>query len=224
MSDRPPQRIVICGTDTDVGKTYVGVRLVRALRDAGRSVGVLKPIESGAAHEDGTLRPADALALADAAGVSDVRTVCPWPLPLPVAPAAELTRLGMRVKASEIREAVAVAEKGQDVLVVETAGGILSPITPALTSVDLATLVQADVVLVTRSRLGVISHTATAVEILRDRGASVRAVVLNEADEGPDHDLNAEWIDRAVPEVRLVRFRGDASELSSIFVDRRSDA
>ena len=128
------KRIVLCGTDTGVGKTWIGVRLVRALRERGLSVGVLKPIESGALGADGVLFAADAHSLADAAGVTDIATVCPWPLPRPVAPAAELVRLDQRVTASAIRQAAAAAEVGNDVLVIETAGGVLSPITPSLTS------------------------------------------------------------------------------------------
>ncbi len=212
-----PKRIVIVGTDTGVGKTVVGVELVKALRALGRSVGVLKPIESGCDAGTGELVPADAIALSRAAGVEDARVVCPWPLPLPLAPAAELTRLGMRVTAADIVGAVEAAEEGHDVLVVETAGGVLSPLTPSLTSADVATLFACEVVLVARSRLGVIGHTAAAVEILRDRGARVRAVVLNEVDADVDHDLNAEWINRGCPGVRLVRFTGDVTELAAVF-------
>lgn len=205
------KRLVICGTDTGVGKTHVGVALVRALRSRGLRVAVSKPLESGAGEPP---RPADAAALADAAGVADIGAVCPWPLPRPLAPAAELVRLGMRVSAAEIRAAIHAVEGAADVLVVETAGGVLSPITPSLTSADVATLVDCGVVLVTRSRLGCVGHTAAAVEILRDRGARLEAVVLNEvAGDDTDHEVNAEWIARACPEVQLVRLRGDVAPL-----------
>ena len=62
-------RLVVLGTDTGVGKTHVGCALVRALRGRGVDVAVSKPVESGADTGDGILRPADAIALAEAAGL-----------------------------------------------------------------------------------------------------------------------------------------------------------
>lgn len=204
------KRIVICGTDTEVGKTHIGVAMVRALVAAGRKVSVFKPIESGTEATGG---PADARALAAAAG-TDPDAACPWPLPRPLTPAAELERLGMRVTAADILAAAARVEGGADVSFIETAGGVLSPVTPSLTSADIATLFDASVVLVARSRLGCISHTVSAVEVLRDRGARIEAVVLNEVPgDASDHDVNAEWIARACPEVALVRTRGEVGAL-----------
>src|SRR5690606_6162230 len=128
----------------------------------------------------------DAHALAGAAGIDDLGLVCPWPLPRPVTPAAELERLGTHVLARDLSAAFGNAERGRDVLVIEAAGGVLSPLTPSLTSADLATLTDAATVLVTRNALGCISHAATAVEALVDRGARVEAIVLNDDGRAPE--------------------------------------
>jgi dethiobiotin synthetase len=217
------RRIVLCGTDTAVGKTHVGVALVTELARRGLLVGVAKPIESGL-DEVSTEQPSDARALAEAAGLDDLDVVCPWRLPRAVTPAAELERLGMNVTARALREALLRAGQGRDVLVIETAGGVLSPLTPSLASADLATLTDASTVLVTRSALGCISHTATAVEALVDRGARVEAIVLNNAGGPRDlYELNAEWIARSCPAIRLIRYDGDAAPLADALRLRARD-
>ena len=60
--------IFVTGTDTGVGKTVIACALVRALRDEGARVAVMKPVASGASRTREGLRNADALALMEAAG------------------------------------------------------------------------------------------------------------------------------------------------------------
>ena len=55
--------ILITGTDTGVGKTVVGCGLAAALTARGKTVGVLKPAETGCAMRDGELYPEDAARL-----------------------------------------------------------------------------------------------------------------------------------------------------------------
>ena len=47
--------LFITGTGTDVGKTYVGALVAKALRDTGKRVGVYKPVASGCETRDGKL-------------------------------------------------------------------------------------------------------------------------------------------------------------------------
>lgn len=207
------RRIALLGTDTDVGKTWVGVRLARHLATNERTVAAYKPIESGTDWNNGI--PADATAYAEATGQS-VEQVCPWPLPRPVAPAAELERLGRKITAADIEANAYIAESGCSVLLMESAGGVLSPLTPSLNSADLAALFDAEVLLVARSRLGVLSHVATCMEALLSRNVRIAAVVLNEHpdDTEVDHDLNAEWLDRMCPGIRVVRVQDDIAPLA----------
>ncbi len=71
--------VLITGTDTGVGKTYVACRIGEALRDAGLRVRPLKPAESGCAPgPGGRPMPADAAALRDAMSPGlPLDAVCP---------------------------------------------------------------------------------------------------------------------------------------------------
>ena len=91
---RSPMRgILITGTDTGVGKTFVGCGLGAALTARGVTVGVLKPVETGCTVRDGTLYPEDAMRLAAfARSPLTLDQICPYRFAPPVAPhvAAEL--------------------------------------------------------------------------------------------------------------------------------------
>ncbi|HEY6416293.1 MAG TPA: AAA family ATPase, partial [Acidimicrobiales bacterium] len=66
MTARPERLVVVTGTGTEVGKTWVACRLARALRERGLIVAARKPVQSYAAADapDGT----DAALLAEATG------------------------------------------------------------------------------------------------------------------------------------------------------------
>src|SRR5207247_10829830 len=75
--------LLVTGTDTGVGKTFVACALATALRQRGRRVAVMKPVETGVEGE-----PADALALrAAAADPAPLGDTCPYRLRAPLAPA-----------------------------------------------------------------------------------------------------------------------------------------
>ena len=60
--------LFITGTNTGVGKTYVGAMIAQALLKSGQRVGVYKPVESGCRREEDSLFAADANLLWHAAG------------------------------------------------------------------------------------------------------------------------------------------------------------
>ena len=87
--------VLVTGTDTGVGKTWVTCALARALREPGRSgtslhVGVMKPCETGVDTPWPAARlpeGSDAAALADASACeAPVTDVLPFAFRLPAAP------------------------------------------------------------------------------------------------------------------------------------------
>ena len=71
--------LLITGTDTGVGKTFVGCGLAAALTARGKTVGVLKPAETGCELRDGELYPEDATRLAMFSRTSlPLNHICPY--------------------------------------------------------------------------------------------------------------------------------------------------
>lgn len=184
--------ILLVGTDTGVGKTFVACRLIRALRRAGVDVGVMKPFESGFVRAGDS----DAAALMTTAHCSDpLDLVTPYRFRAPLAPAIAAAREGKRVRFDLVERAFATLRKRHTRLVIESAGGVYSPLAPGLLVADLASRLDVPVVLVAPNRLGTISQTLLAIEALERRAIPIRAVVLSEPAPAPRlvRDSNAAY-------------------------------
>jgi dethiobiotin synthetase len=193
LRTRPRQLLVVVGTATEVGKTWVAARLAAAARDAGRHVSARKPAQSFEPGDDDAGRT-DAQVLAAATG-EEPTEVCParrW-YPVPMAPpmAADVLGHPPLVAADLLDDLTWPADA--DLVVVETAGGVRSPLAVDADSVDVCRALAPDrVVLVADAGLGTINAVLSSVAALA--GWPV-LVVLNRFD--PDDDLhrrNLEWL------------------------------
>ncbi len=179
--------IFIAGTDTAVGKTVVGGAISAALRGRGLQVGVMKPAESGCERVDGELVPADAEHLREASGcAAPLSLVCPYQFEEPLTPALAAERAGEMIDLRHIRDCFATLQDRHDVMLVESAGGLLSPLTGTHTMRDLAVAIGLPVLVVARNVLGAINHTALTVAAARAAGLAVLGVVLNHTERADD--------------------------------------
>jgi dethiobiotin synthetase len=206
---RPVRLVLVVGTGTEVGKTWVSARLLAGLRAGGLSVAARKPAQSFDAGDDPATT--DAAVLGAATG-EEPTVVCPprrW-YPVAMAPPMAAEVLGRpSFSLADLVAELAWAAGGDrpggvpQVGVVETAGGVGSPQAVDGDAVDLARLLRPDaVVLVADAGLGTINAVRLAVGALARggvdpagrRGAPV-TVVLNRYDEGDDlHGRNRRWL------------------------------
>jgi dethiobiotin synthetase len=183
--------LFVTGTDTGVGKTRVACALIAAWRRAGRRVGALKPIETGCAGPEASLRAADGELLARAAEL-DPALVCPVRFAAPASPDAAASLAGRAIDWSRIEAAIARLAETCDAIVVEGAGGLLVPIDAEHDMADLAAAIGGPVLVVARSSLGTVNHTLLTLEAAARRGLAVAGVVLNRlaAEPGIDEPTN----------------------------------
>jgi dethiobiotin synthetase len=207
--------VLILGTDTEVGKTYQACRLIRALAKSGVHVGVYKPVASGL--EEGVA--SDPELLNEAAGGSwPPEWVCPQLFRAAVAPPVAADLEGTAVDDALLFKGAEVWTDQCDLLVIEGAGGALSPLSFKTNALDLASQLATPIVLVAANRLGVVNHTLLSIEAIKHRGLEVRAVVLNSWKSLPEsaHDrsvaTNRQLLKRYLGEIPLV---DDAAELES---------
>lgn len=175
-------RLAIVGAGTGVGKTHLGVALARALALQGAgAVAALKPIESGVTGESET----DAAQLA-AASTFHVKHPPPYTFAEPISPHLAARRSGVTIALGRVT--AWVEEAVCPWVIVETAGGLLSPLGPGLTNLDLTrALAPQVVILVALDRLGVLHEVAACTVALRTLASELGelAVVL-QAPEVPD--------------------------------------
>jgi 8-amino-7-oxononanoate synthase len=182
-ASKPIHGVVLLGTDTAVGKTTVAVALLHLLSLGGCRPVPFKPVETGADP-----LPVDAMDLLAASGRDDIpiRIVCPFSFPDPVAPAAAAAQNPISLSAL-LRHSRAAAAYGSP-LVVETAGGLLSPYSSHLTQADFAAALGLPVLLIARNGLGTINQTALALAEIRRRDLLLLGLVLVTTSQTPTPD------------------------------------
>jgi len=173
----------ITGTDTGVGKTVLTALLTRYLRERGINAVALKPICSGGRDDARELRAAGH-------GVLALDEVNPWHFRAPIAPLLAARRERRRVKLSQVLAHLRAMQKRFDVLLIEGAGGLLSPLGENFDSRSLITSLRAAPIVVCPNRLGAVNQVLLTLEAL-PRGAAARARVVLMSPSRPDSSTAA---------------------------------
>ena len=195
--------LVVCaGTGTEVGKTWIGARVLETVRAAGGGVAARKPVQS---FDPRSSEPTDADVLAGATG-EPAESVCPphrW-LPVAMAPPMAAQVLGRpSFTMAELVDELRWPLPAPDVTWLEGVGGVRSPLADDGDTTDLCGAVQPDaVVLVADAGLGTINAVLLSVDAL---GRWPVVVVLNRFEAGNDlHVRNHAWLaDRASLDVLI---------------------
>lgn len=197
--------LFITGTDTGVGKTYVGNILVKALAKNGVNCVPRKPIETGCALQDGVFIPEDASMYARATNnASTLDEICPFRYEPPISPERAVRLANDAVTVKDLVHACKSANAA-DILLVEGAGGFYSPLCTDGLNADLAQNLKSDVILIVQDRLGCINQTLLSIEAIQRRKLKLLAVVLNQYREHEERamdnleDLRARLSDPVIP-------------------------
>jgi len=169
------RRFVIVGTDTDVGKTVVSAAIVGAL-----SAYYWKPVQSGL---DGETDSQTVARLSDA----PPRQIVPeaWRLRRPASP-----HLAARDEGVEIDVVALNPPRCDGPLIIETAGGVMTPLSTRALTIDLLERWRLPVILVARTRLGTINHSLLTLEALRRRAIPITGIVFSgDADADAQHSI-----------------------------------
>ena len=149
-------KIIISGTDTVVGKTFIGQALAHSLKKQGNNIGCIKPVETGWPSE--TPDPEeDGVLLAKASG-QDYPKAALTRLKEPLAPPLAAKRQGMILNPSVWEKQIEEISKNFQITLIEGAGGLLSPLAKNYSVVDMAKNIGAVFFIVAADKLGSINH------------------------------------------------------------------
>jgi dethiobiotin synthetase len=194
--------LFITGTSTEVGKTYVAALVANALRSAGKRVGVYKPVASGCERRGEALESSDAVALWEAAGrPGSLEHVCPQRFSAPLAPHLAARAEGRRVDPEVLRSGLEFWQDSCDVVLVEGAGGLMSPLSDDDYNADLAEEFGYPLLVVAANALGVINATLQTLVVADTfrSGLAIAGIVLNTphpAEDDASLDSNADELVR----------------------------
>jgi dethiobiotin synthetase len=189
-----------------VGKTLITAALLLNARAFGLSAVGLKPVSAGCSLVNGQLVNDDALSLQRYASEPlDYAEVNPVALEPALAPHIAAHRAGIGLRAAGLAAAVTrVASKGHDVLLVEGAGGWLTPLNDTETMADVAVTLGYPVILVVNMRLGCLNHALLTAQAVQSAGLSLAGWVANST--GPPmeaFDENVQALERRLKSLRL---------------------
>jgi len=184
--------LFVAGAHTDIGKTYVGCALLAAARARGLQVEAFKPAVSGIDAADWTESDPGRLLAAMGRPLTDeaLQAVSPLRFAAALSPPMAARREGVDLRLGTLTDLCrrALADAQADLMLVEGAGGVMSPLAEDGLNLDLMAALGLPVLLVGGSYLGAMSHNLTALEVVRARGLRVGALVVSQdADPGaPD--------------------------------------
>ena len=163
--------LIICGTDTDVGKTVVSSFFVEGLQAV-----YWKPIQSGLEENTDTTTVASLLNLSSKRYIPEA-----YKFKAPVSPHWAAEKENKCINPQNL-----TLPLSNNFIVIETAGGLMVPITRNWLQIDQLKVWNLPIILVARSGLGTLNHTLLSLEALKQRDIKVNGIVLN----GPLHQDN----------------------------------
>ena len=163
--------VFITGTDTGVGKTILTGLLARQWRAAGSAVAALKPICSGSRADARVLHAA----LDGALGLDAIN---PWHFRQALAPRLAARKESRAVRLAEVVRQVRAVQRRFAVVLVEGAGGLLSPLGEDFDSRDLLVALRAKPIIVCPNRLGAVNQALLVLAALPPATARRASVVL----------------------------------------------
>jgi dethiobiotin synthetase len=200
---RPERLVLVCGTATDVGKTWVCTRLIGEMRRRGVSVAARKPAQSFDLDSEGARLggPTDAERLAAATGEHPGAVCLPFrSYHRAMAPPMAAEALGLPpFTVSQLMGEMSWPDDRVEIGVVELAGGVRSPQADDGDCTEVVAALRPDViVLVADAGLGTINSVRLSMDALSQTGGSpaVPTVVVLDRFDG-HHDLhrrNREWL------------------------------
>ncbi len=226
---RPDRMVLVCGTGTEVGKTWVAARLLADLRQRGLRVAARKPAQSFdiGQHGDRLGGATDAEVLGSASGEHPDQVCHPSrSYRRAMAPPIAADALGLAsFTVADLVGELDWPAGGVDVGLVETAGGVRSPQADDGDACDMALALAPDlIILVSDAGLGTINSIRLSMDaLIRTPGTEAGVpvvVVLNRYDGNHEiHRRNHAWLDRR-DGYRIVTLPGDESALADLVTGR----
>ncbi|CAA9890432.1 dethiobiotin synthetase [Candidatus Methylobacter favarea] len=159
----------ITGTDTNAGKTWATVALMRYFKAQGKSVAGMKPVASGCSFQEGKLKNEDALLIQENASLRiSYDLINFYAYELAASPHIAGTKNPVNLK--KVVAAFNALKELTEIVLVEGAGGWYTPLNERERISDLAKLLGLPVIMVVAIRLGCINHAILTHEAIRYSG------------------------------------------------------
>ncbi len=186
------QSIAIVGIHTGIGKTIVSAILTEAMQ-----ADYWKPVQAGNLDATDTMEVKKLVS-----NPSSIFYKEAYLLQEPMSPHAAAEKEGIEIDIEKIK-----LPDPDRLTIVETAGGLLSPITPLKTNLDLVVSLGLPVVLVSKNYLGSINHTMLTYEVLNKNQIEIKGIIFN----GPENPASESFILSNTGLIKLLAIKEEPS-------------
>ena len=173
------QMICITGTDTGIGKTVVTGLLAKKCH-AHKSVVTQKWVQSGDLDSP-DIQTHDQLStqIIDTKWLSDRQV---YSFDDPVSPHLAARLANQTIDPDMLKQATNRLVTSFDMVLVETSGGIMVPLTDSITTGDVVAEMGMPTIVVVPNKLGTINHSLLTLNYLKQRQVSVLGFIMNQFD------------------------------------------
>lgn len=164
--------LLIAGTDTEVGKTFVttGLAAYWQTYHQQQSLAIIKLLQTGIGDQEHYQH---------LFGNTDMEIVTPVRFKTPVAPPIAAEQENRPIPLETVWQALSSLQQRKDLVLVEGIGGLGSPVTWELTVADLAGEWRLPTVLVVPVKLGAIAQTVANVALAREKKVNLKGIILS---------------------------------------------
>ncbi len=174
----------VTATGTDIGKTFVVENICRKLIGAGKEVLAIKPLISGFSDDDLHSDTAKILqALGREVNQKNISEISPYRFKAALSPNIAAALENQQIDFLQIvqfcQNHISQSQKNNQYLLIEGAGGVMTPISDDKVFADLISILKIPAILVAGNYLGTISHTLTAIKAMQAYNIKIDRVILN---------------------------------------------
>ena len=168
------RKIFITGTDTNIGKTYVSVKLLQEFNQLGLKTIGIKPVATGCINGYNE----DALLLQQHSSIKlDYRLINPFAFEPPISPNIACTDLTVDKILHSLQEAL---NTKADIYIIEGVGGWFAPLNIKETMADLVKKIEdIEIILVVGIRLGCLNHALLTYQAIKNANLNIAGWIAN---------------------------------------------
>lgn len=184
------KEIFISGTNTEVGKTFITLNIIKLLESRGSRVNPYKPVETGCKQKLSELIPHDSMLFYKAINKRiDLNQINPYRFVEPISPATAIKRSRRKIYIQNYSEKLKDLPYG-DITLIEGAGGLCSPLASDGYNIDFIKKINAPTILVAKDEIGVINNVILSINMLTKYKIKLLAIVLNRKANGQPIGMN----------------------------------
>jgi len=173
------KEIFISGTNTEVGKTFITLNIIKLLESKGTRVNPYKPVETGCKQKLSELIPRDSMLFYKAINKRiNLNQINPYRFVEPISPATAIKRSRRKIYIQNYSEKLKDLPYG-DITLIEGAGGLCSPLASDGYNIDFIKKINAPTILVAKDEIGVINNVILSINMLTKYKIKLLAIVLN---------------------------------------------